>query len=445
MEYKLNELNSSEQEVEVSFAYDEIKKEIETEVRKQTKNIQMPGFRKGKVPLGVLKKMYGDALEHEASEKVANTKFWDVAKEKELKPIGQPQLTDLKFNPGDNLSFKVKYEVIPEIEVKDYTDQEIEVPILEVRDEDINHEIEHIIKANSTQEVVEEVGDDKNYILKVDLQRIDEEGNPFKGSKTETIDIDLSNPGIQTEIIENSKGKKVNEFFNFTFNDEHAHKDKDGNETKHTEKYDYKADIKEIKKVTLPELNEELIKKVTKDKVSTEDDLRAEIKKDIQTYYDQRTDELVRDKLLKLVVEKNDFRAPEAMVHNILNDMIKREEEEYKKQGYKNVDKGEISKRLHPVAELEVKWYLIKEKILKKEDIKVTDEDLQELVKADAIKTGLPEDKLMAYYKSANYNDRMLDNKLFEFLKEKNTINKVDPEKYSQTQKEIEEKNDEKA
>ena len=192
-------------------------------------------------------------------------------------------------------------------------------------------------------------------------------------------------------------------------------------------------------------MNEELIKKVTKDKVSTEDDLRAEIKKDIQTYYDQRTDELVRDKLLKLVVEKNDFRAPEAMVHNILNDMIKREEEEYKKQGYKNVDKGEISKRLHPVAELEVKWYLIKEKILKKEDIKVTDEDLQELVKADAIKTGLPEDKLMAYYKSANYNDRMLDNKLFEFLKEKNTINKVDPEKYSQTQKEIEEKNDEKA
>ena len=75
MEYKLNELNSSEQEVEVSYAYDEIKKEIETEVRKQTKNIQMPGFRKGKVPLGVLKKMYGDALEHEASEKVANSKL----------------------------------------------------------------------------------------------------------------------------------------------------------------------------------------------------------------------------------------------------------------------------------------------------------------------------------------------------------------------------------
>ncbi len=149
--------------------------------------------------------------------------------------------------------------------------------------------------------------------------------------------------------------------------------------------------------------------------------------------------------MLKLVVDKNDFRAPEAMVHNILDDMVKREEEQYKKQGYKNVDKGEITKRLHPVAELEVKWYLIKEKILKKENIQVTDEDLQELVKADAIKTGLPEDKLMAYYKSANYNDRMLDNKLFDFLKDKNTIKKIEAEEYSQKQKEIEEKNDEKA
>ena len=438
MEFKINEISSSEKEVEVSYAYDEIKKDIETEVRKQTKNIQMPGFRKGKVPVAVLKKMYGDALEYEASEKVANTKFWDIAKDKELKPIGQPKLTDLKFNTGDNLSFKVKFEIVPEIEVKDYTGQEIEIPILEVKEDDVNHEIEHIIKSNSTQEVVEEVGNDKNFIIKAVLERIDEEGNPFKDSKPETIDIDLSNPGIQPDIIENAKGKKVNETFNFSFNDEHVHKDKDGNEEKHSEKFDYKAEIKEIKKIVPPELNEELIKKVTKDKVSTEEDLKKEIKNDIQTYYDQRTDELIQDKLLKLVVEKNDFTPPETLVHNILEDMIKREEEQYKKQGYKSVDKNEISKRLHPMAELEVKWYLIKNEIQKKEDIKVTDEDLQELVKQDAVKTGLPEDKLMAYYKSSGYNERMLDKKLFDFLKDKNTIKKIEPAKTTQT--EIEEK-----
>ena len=88
----------------------------------------MPGFRKGKVPLNMIKKMYGDALEYEASEKVANSRFWDVAKEKELNPIGQPQMTDIKFNPGEDLSFKVKFEILPELEVKDYKNLEIEIP-----------------------------------------------------------------------------------------------------------------------------------------------------------------------------------------------------------------------------------------------------------------------------------------------------------------------------
>ncbi len=120
MEYKIIDLTESEKEVEVTLPYDEIKKEIESEVLKQTKNIQLPGFRKGKVPLSMIKKRFGDALEYEASEKVANARFWEVSKEKELNPIGQPQLIDIKFNPGEDLFFKVKYEILPEIEVKDY-------------------------------------------------------------------------------------------------------------------------------------------------------------------------------------------------------------------------------------------------------------------------------------------------------------------------------------
>ncbi len=128
MEIKINEINTSEKEVEATFSYDEVKSEITSEVQKQTKNIQLPGFRKGKVPLPMLKKMYGDALEIEASEKVANNKFWEVAKEKELNPIGQPVLKDIKFNPGKDLYFKVQYETYPKLEVKDYTGQEIEIP-----------------------------------------------------------------------------------------------------------------------------------------------------------------------------------------------------------------------------------------------------------------------------------------------------------------------------
>ena len=427
MEYKINDLTQSEKEVEVTVPYDEIKKEIETEVQKQTKKIQMPGFRKGKVPLNMIKKMYGDALEYEASEKVANSKFWEVAKEKEFNPIGQPQLTDIKFNPGEDMTFKVKYEILPEIEVKDYKDIEIELPDLKVKDEDVDMEIESIIKANSTREDAEIVGDDKNYILNVEVQRVDESGNPVADSKPETLDIDLSNERVNSEIIENAKGKKAGDDFSFTFKDEHTHK-VDDKEELHVEHFHYKAKINSIKKINLPELNEELIKKATKDKISTEQDLRDGIKKDIQAYYDHRTNELLRDKLLQTIVEKNDFAPPKTMVKNVLEDLVKQEEEKAKKSGYKKFDRVMAEKQLEKSAELEVKWFLIKRSLEKQESLSVSDADLLELAKKDAEKTGLPEDKLINYYKTSNINEKLLDKKLFDFLREQSKIKKVNPE-----------------
>ncbi|MCW8805720.1 MAG: trigger factor family protein, partial [Ignavibacteriaceae bacterium] len=79
MEFKVNDISQSEKEVEVTFSYDEIRSEIDSEVKKQTSKIQVPGFRKGKVPKHIIKQRYGDSLEFEASEKVANTKFWEIA------------------------------------------------------------------------------------------------------------------------------------------------------------------------------------------------------------------------------------------------------------------------------------------------------------------------------------------------------------------------------
>ncbi len=427
MEYKINELNKSEKEVEVTLPYDEIKKEIENEVLKQTKKIQMPGFRKGKVPLNMIKKMYGDALEYEASEKVANSRFWDVAKEKELNPIGQPQMTDIKFTPGEDLSFKVKFEILPELEVKDYKNLEIELPEFMVKDEEVEHEIEHIIKANAATEEADMVGDDKNYLLNIEVHRVDENGNELGDSKPETLDVDLSNERVNSEILENSKGKKAGDFFSFTFKDEHTHKHDDKEEV-HVEHYHYKAKINSVKKINLPELNEELIKKVTKDKISTVEEFRDGIKKDMQAYYDQRVDELLRDKLLHKIVENNDFVPPRIMVKNVLEDLVKQEEESMKKSGYKKFNREEAEKRLEKSAELEVKWFLIKRAIEKQENITVSEESLKELAKKDAEKTGLPEDKLINYYKSSNINEKLLDKKLFDFLREQSEIKKVNPE-----------------
>ena len=436
MEFKINELSLTENEVEVTFAYDEIKDNIEGEVKKQSKKIQIPGFRKGKVPVSILKKMYGDSLEYEASEKVANNRFWELAENQHLHPLGQPRLTDLKFKPGEDFSFKVKYEVMPKLEVKEYTDLVIEIPELIVKDEDVDAEIKNILKSNSTNEESGEVGDDNNYIIDVEVIRVNENGELYPDTKPEKIQIDLSNDRVQADIINNSKGKKIGESFNFTFTDKRKEKDEQGNEKEVSELFNYSAKINGIKKIIVPELNEELIKKVTKDKVSNETDLRTEIRKDLQTYVDQRTDELINDKLIGLIIKNNDFNPPSTLVANILDDLVKRDEESFKKQGYGKYNREEALKRLKPVAEIDVKWYLIKDAVEKKEGIKISDEELQKLAEEDTVKTGISVDKLLNYYKSSNYSERLLDKKLLDFLKERNTINKVSPEMLSQKKEE---------
>jgi len=436
LEFKVNDISQSEKEVEVTFSYDEIRSEIDSEVKKQTSKIQVPGFRKGKVPKHIIKQRFGDALEYEASEKVANLRFWQIAKEKDLKPIGQPVMTDLDFHPEKEFKFKVKYEVLPEIEVKDYTGQLLEVPDLKAIPKDVEKEIDQIRRSNSTQEDAEIIGDDDNYLLDVELTRVDESGQPVQDSKPEKMQIDLSNEGVHPDIKSNARGKKVGETFKFHFHDERNIKNNEGNDEKVVEHYDYSVLILGIKKIVLPELNEELIKKVTKDKFSTEAELKSEIEKSIQDYYDQKTEEFIRSRFIGLIISKNDFTPPSIMVDGILDEMVKSEEEKMKKQGAKKVDQKTLREYLKPSALNEVKWYQLKSEILKKENLEVSDSELEEQARVDSEKTGLPIDKLMNYYKSSNQVERMLDTKLFNFLKEKNEIKKVDPDKLTQKQKE---------
>lgn len=437
LETKVNDLNTSEKELEVTLSYSEIKDDIDIEVKKKTKNIQLPGFRKGKAPLSIIKKMYGDALEYEASEKVANTQFWRIAKEKEIFPIGQPTMTDLHFHPNEDLHFKVQFETYPVLEVKEYTDRELEVPDFAVKDEEIEQEIKYIKQANATQEDAEIVGDDNNYAIDIDLLRINEDGTPYENSQKQNIKVDLSDPKVNPDLINNAKGKKVGEIFTFTFkNEAPANKEESGKEQKE-EILSFSATITSIKKNILPELTEELIKKVTKDKVTNEADLRENIRKDIQSYYDRQTDNLIRNKLISMIVEKNDFVPPKTLVQNLLQDLIKNEEENAKKEGNRLFNRDEAKVKLLPYAESEVKWFLLKNEIQKKENIEVPEETLKDLAKKEAVTTGLSEEKLLNYYKSSNYQNTLLDEKLFEFLKERNTIIKVDPEKYSKKEENL--------
>lgn len=421
METKVNIISDSEHEVEVNLSYEEIKPEIEEAYIKESKTIAVPGFRKGKVPMHMIKKMYGEAIEYQASEKIAQKKFWDVVDEKELKPISTPALTDIDFVKNEKLFFKVKYEIKPELELKDYKGIEIEKPIFKVKDEDVQKEIDYLLKQNATFEPADAV-ENNNCRITVNLQRLDKDNNPISGSSSENIVIDLSESNVNPQIAQSAKDKKVGETFNFVFTDEHFH-----GEEKHVEEFNYSADITKIEKIVLPEPTEELVKKLSKDKASSLDELKAELKKNFESYYEGQTENIFSNSLINKVVENNDFTAPPGYVENLKNRLIEMEKENAKR--YKQpFDERAVADQLKERAEWTAKWQIILENLAKKENISVDDSELEVLAKEEAEKTGISVDKLVKYYKDSNRTEALLEDKVVKFLKENAKIIEIDPE-----------------
>lgn len=439
MEFNVVSVSASEKELEVKLSYDEIKNDLDKQVKKESKKIQIPGFRKGKVPPNMLKKFYGDALEYEASEKVSNEWFWKIAEEQKLQPIGRPSMTDLQFEPGQDLTFKVKYEVIPELDLKDYKNLSMEVPEFIVKDDEVEREIQYILESNHTTEIVDIVGDDDKFIIDVEATRLDKDGNVFPGSAPETFHLHLNDQRVQQEIKDKARGKKAGESFEFSFTNESSRQNEKGDQESFSEEFSYRFKVLEIKKIIYPELNEELIRKVTKDKFSDVAEFRENIKIDIQNYYNEKTEEIIRGKLISEIVKNNDFTPPSSLVENVLGEYIKNEEEQAKKNRLKSFNKDEARNRLQKSAENEVKWYLIRNEIIRKEKLEVSEDEMLELAQKDSEKTGLPVEKLLNYYKSSNQTERSLDTKLFNYLKQNNTINKVDPKNFNKKDEAINE------
>lgn len=439
MDTKINKISDIEKEIEVILGYDEIKQEIEEAYQKERKNIAMPGFRKGKVPMGMIKKMYGEAIEYKTCEDIANEKFFEVLKSSEILPVNTPSLTDLNYEKEKQLSFKVSFQVKPELEVKDYKGIEVEKIVFNIKDEDIAEEIARLKQAHSSFEETEVV-DGKEIKVNLDLQRVDDNGTPVVGTKKENLDVNLNDANVHPDLYANSQGKKVGDTFKFDFVDEHMH-----GEEVHRVDYHYDVEVRKIEKIVPPAENEEFFKKVSRDKASSMDELKAIIKEEFDKYNEKQSEELFTNALINKIVDNNDFTPPSGYVDTIRENIVKMEKENAKRQGYP-VHDVLLKEQAAPRAEFTAKWQIILENIARVEEITVNDDDLKEIAAKDAEKTGISVDKLVNYYKESGRKDSLLDEKILNFLKENAVIKEVDAEekaKENQANNESEEKSEE--
>jgi trigger factor len=398
-----------ERELEVTVTASELAPHFEKAYQQYRKKIEIRGFRKGKAPLEMVKRIYGETIEHESLDAVANELYQKVAEEKNLKTIGEPTLVDIDYKRGEALRFKIRYEVRPEIQLKDYKGLKVEKLIHRVTEKEVESEIERLRHINRTTREVDRVTDDQ-HILTVDLQEIDSAGFPIVGKKNENVRLYLKDealhPQLKGAVQKAEKGKEYR-----------ARLETTGGKEKHETNLLVK--VKKVEKVDLPEFNDEFVSKITKGKVTATARFKENVQKDLEEFWRQDSERKLEDTIVAEIIRQHDFTVPEGLIKYFLDTLVEEiRQQQPSKKLPETFNEEEFRKENRAYAIYQAKWLLLKEKIIEAEHIAITDVDLERHAEDESKKTGIEKARLLNYYKSSKtVSSRLLSEKVMNFLK----------------------------
>ncbi len=417
MEFKINKLDDVKQEVEFEISYADLAPYFEKSYKKYQKKAEIPGFRKGKAPISMLKRMYGDMIEQGSLEDVANEMYRNFLEENHIHPLSEGALVDMDYEPKQVFKFKVKYEVKPEINLADYKGIEVSKTMTKIDDKMIDEEIKYLQSKHVTYENAEKADGDE-FTITMDVQKLDDAGIDIIGQRDKDVKFYLNDPQINKEFKEQLEGITLGEERVLILPAQEEGK---------TEKY--KVFCNKIDKVIFPELNEEFFKHLYKDEeITTIEKFREKVTSEMEGIYKNISEQEVRNNIVSELIKLNDITAPDALVENILNSYIEDEKNRNPKRRLPpGFDEEEFRKTKRVDAILQVKWYLIRDKIIELEKIEVTYKDIEPIIEADAKKYNLPVDKIKSVYENnPDVKYRVLDDKLMNFLIENAKVKEVE-------------------
>lgn len=312
MQVTINTLSDIKQEATIELVQDELQPHFDQAYAKYRAKVELKGFRKGKAPLAMVKKLYGEAIEHEALDDIANTIYHQVMEERNIHPLGRPSMVDMDFKRGERFQFRIEYEVKPPVELKTYKGIAVERLVHTVSDQEVDEEIQQLRKANSTTSPATAVADDE-HIVTADVQELDEAGTPLIGRKSNGVRFYLSDPSLAPEIRDALRSAAVGQPVQVTYESTHGD---------HSHTVRLAVTPKAIEHVHLPEFDETLVKKVTRDAVTSPDAFKVSLRDDLQRYWSERAEAKVADDIASEIVRQHEITVPDAFVEALLDSYI---------------------------------------------------------------------------------------------------------------------------
>lgn len=437
MDTEIKQVSPVEYELEITATADELAPKVDSALRSQRARTTMKGFRTGKVPLAMVKKMYGEALAFGIAEKSIQEKYEaEVVEPKVHDVVGQPKLTRFDYKLDGDLKAVIRFGVKPEFDLADVSDVNVNKLVHTVSDEDLEKEIDRLRSAEADLIPTDDAATEDDFAL-VSIQRLDDEtGSPIVGDRQEDIPVQLSDERLKKELKDAIVGLKAGETTRVDMpHDDHGHDHGDDEPHSHA----YTIEVKEVKKRDLPEVDEEFVKAVSKGEVETVDDFKGEIRKQLQEEWSRRSTELLESSLMLKSIEAHPIEIPDSIVDIYLDSFVedvKRRSEGKLPEGF-NEDAFRFANREE--AERQARWMLVKEKVIEVEDLSVTDEEISAYFAENASEGNFSTEDLENYYRSVpglldGLKQQQLSKKVFSFLESAVTITELDKDAYEEAE-----------
>jgi trigger factor len=442
---EITRLEQSSVKLTVTVSREDVGSQYDNLLSGYSKSLQMPGFRKGKVPKEVLERKFGSSLKEEALGSIIEKSITEIFEDESFLPADRP----LPYSPPElagkpeldfdaDLQFSVTYDVLPAVKVEAWKGLSVEIPDSEVTDEDINVELEAIRNRNA---IVQDKDDDAvaadGDVVTVNYLELSESGDPREETKREDFVFTLGSGYNMYRFDEEITGMKKGDTKDFekTYPEDFIDKELAGRTVK------LRVSMTALKSKILPELDDDLAQDVD-EKYKTLEDLKANIRERFAKNLDQRLRTMTLNGLLEKIMESAPVELPESMIRieldsrwrNMARQFQTTPEQLLKILGASGKSYEDITSEWRPDVVKALHSRLIVETLMEEQNFTATDEEMEQQIATLSEESGSSVEEIKSYYEQDTMQEYLKqdikERKLFDLLLSENTVTKGKKEKY---------------
>tara|TARA_R110001583_G_scaffold90472_1_gene232398 strand:- start:433 stop:1758 length:1326 start_codon:yes stop_codon:yes gene_type:complete len=392
MQVSVETTSPIERVLTISVPAARVDEKVSSEVAKTAKTIRIDGFRKGKVPVSVVKKRYGQGIRMDAVEQIMRDAYVEAIQKESIQPAGMPSIEPKNFAEGADLEFVVKIEVYPEVTLADNAGIKVDRVVSDVTDADVDVMLETLRKQNAEWTAVERASADGDQVTIDFVGYLGDEA--FEGGAAQAHKLVLGSntmiPGFESGVLGAKAGEERT--ISVTFPDDYQAENLKGKEAS------FKITVSEVAEQILPELDDAFVEKFGLAD-ATIDALRAEVRKNMERELNQAIKAKLKNALFDGLLSINEVEVPSALIDQEVDALRKQAASQFGGEGF---DASQLPAELfQDEAKKRAKLGLLISEVIKKDELKVDDDRVRAFL----------EDMAQAYQEPQQVIDFYLKNK----------------------------------